>query len=127
MANDQNNGDGHPFSLEERTARFGEAVIRFCKTVQLTPITGSLVDQVMRASTSVGANYCEANDSESKKDFRHKIGLCRKESRETKHWLRMLVAAVPELAPEARKLWVEAKELNLIFSSLIRQTQKPER
>ena len=48
------------------------------------------------ASTSIGANYCEANDSESKKDFRHKIGLCRKESRETKHWLRMLVAAVPE-------------------------------
>jgi four helix bundle protein len=125
MVNEQNNGDGHPFSLEERTARFGESVIRFCKTIQLMPITGSLVDQVVRASTSIGANYCEANDSESKKDFRHKIALCRKESRETKHWLRMLVAAVPELAPEARKLWVEAKELNLIFSSIIRQAQKP--
>ena len=73
MVNEQNNGDGHPFSLEERTARFGESVIRFCKTIQLMPITGSLVDQVVRASTSIGANYCEANDSESKKDFRHKI------------------------------------------------------
>ena len=99
MVNEQSNGDGGPFSLEERTARFGETVVRFCKTIQFTPITGSLIDQVVRASTSIGANYCEANDTESRKDFRHKIGLCRKESRETKHWLRMLAAAVPDLAP----------------------------
>jgi len=113
--------ENHPFDLEERTAQFGEAVIRFCKNVQLTPITSTLVDQLVRAATSIGANYCEANDSESKRDFRHRISHSRKESRESKHWLRMLVAAVPELAPDARKLWQEAKELNLIFSSIIRR------
>jgi four helix bundle protein len=109
-----------PFELEERTAVFGEAIIRFCKKVQCSPITNSLIDQLVRSATSIGANYCEANDSESKKDFRHKISHCRKESREAKHWLRMLVAAQPEFAPEARKHWQEAKELNLIFSSIIR-------
>jgi four helix bundle protein len=125
MSEVQNNGSDHPFELEERTARFSETVIRFCKTIQLCPITNSLVDQLVRASTSVGANYCEANDSESKKDFCHKISLCRKESRESKHWLRMIAAAIPDCAPEARKLWVEAKELNLIFSSIIRRRQQP--
>ena len=57
-------------------------------------------------------------DAESKKDFQHKIGICKKESRETKHWLRMTVVIQPELKDEARKLWQEAKELNLIFNSI---------
>jgi four helix bundle protein len=119
--------DGKPLherarELEERTAQFGEAVIRFAKTVPVTPITRSMLDQLIRAATSIGANYCEADDSESKKDFHHKIGICRKEARETKHWLRMLVAADDGLRKEAVVLWKEAKELNLIFSSIFRKT-----
>ena len=125
MSNDNAKSIKRVFDLEERTAKFGEAAVRFAKGVRSTVVTNPIIAQLVRSATSIGANYCEANDSESKKDFRHKIALCRKESRETKHWLRMLVAAVPELAPEARKLWVEAKELNLIFSSIIRQAQKP--
>ncbi len=74
----------------------------------------------MRAGTSVGANYCEANDAESKRDFRHKIGICRKESKESKHWLRMIAAARPDLRDEIKTLWREAKELNLIFGKIRR-------
>jgi four helix bundle protein len=113
---------GRQFDLEERTASFGEAVIRFAQTIRETAVTRPLVNQLVRAATSVGANYCEANDAESKSDFRHKIGICRKESRETGHWLRMLTAAQPEPAPDTRKLWQEAKELNLIFGAIIRSS-----
>jgi four helix bundle protein len=74
----------------------------------------------VRAGTSVGANYGEADDAESKKDFAHKIGICRKESKESKHWLRMIAAAVPELRDDAASLWQEAKELNLIFGKIRR-------
>ena len=75
----------------------------------------------MKCGTSIGANYCEADDAESRKDFKHKIGLCKKESREAKHFLRMIAKAVPSKATRARKLWQEAKELNLIFNSIFKK------
>ncbi|HEY4519150.1 MAG TPA: four helix bundle protein [Candidatus Paceibacterota bacterium] len=106
------------YDLEERTAKFGEEIIKFAKKITENPITRPVVSQLIRSGTSVGANYCEADDAESKKDFKHKIGICKKEARETKHWLRMTVVAVPDLTEEARKLWQEAKELNLIFNSI---------
>jgi four helix bundle protein len=106
------------YDLEERTARLGEDIIMFCKKVPQGTITSPLINQLVRAATSIGANYAEADDSESKRDFKHKIGICKKESRETKHFLRMIVAAVPEVKEEARLLWVEAKELNLIFNAI---------
>jgi four helix bundle protein len=108
------------FDLEERTAKFGEAVIGFAKTIAVTPITEPLLRQLVAAATSVGANYCEADDSGSKKEFRYRISLCKRESRETKHWLRMLAAAVPEKKTTARDLWQESKELNLIFAAILR-------
>jgi four helix bundle protein len=120
---DENGGVKRRYDLEERTARFGEAAIVFAKKVPVTPVNHSLIDQLVRASTSVGANYCEANDAQSKKDFRHKISLCRKEARESKHWLRMMAAAEPDLKEEARRLWQEAKELHLIFATIIRNSQ----
>src|SRR5690349_13806165 len=107
------------FDLEERTARFGEAVIAFCKKAAFNPINSPIITQLVKAGTSVGANYGEANDAESKKDFRHKIGICRKESKESKHFVRMMVAAVPELRDEGAVLWQEAKELNLIFGAIL--------
>lgn len=106
------------YDLEDRTAKFGEGCIKFCKKVHLSPITSPLINQLVKCGTSVGANYCEADDAESKQDFKHKIGICKKESREAKHFIRMLVIAVPELKEEAKKLWLEAKELNLIFNSI---------
>lgn len=112
------------YDLEERTAKFGEDIIKFAKKIPKNSITIPLITQLVKAGTSVGANYCEADDAESKKDFKHKIGICKKEARETKHWLRMIVVACPELKEEARKLWTEAKELNLIFNAIVRATKK---
>jgi four helix bundle protein len=115
--------NGEPaFDLEERTAQFGEAVIHFAQTVTKNPVATPLISQLVRAGTSVGANYCEADDAVSKKDFKNKIGTCRKEARETKLWLRMIAAAEPELKIEARKLWQEAKELHLIFAAIWRKS-----
>ena len=104
------------FDLEERTAKFGENVIEFVRKIPRDTITKPLVSQLIRSATSIGANYCEADDAVSKKDFRNKIGLCRKESRETKHWLRMIAKVDEKIKNDAKKLWQEAKELNLIFS-----------
>jgi len=74
---------------------------------------------LVEAGTSVGANYMEADGAESKKDFRHKIAICKKEAKETKHWLRMIRKANPQKAVECYKLWQEAHELTLIFSSIL--------
>lgn len=93
MANDP---DPPKFDLEERTAVFGEQIIQLCLELPATPVTSPLINQFVRAGTSVGANYSEANEAESKRDFRHKIALCRKESHETKYWCRMLSKALPK-------------------------------
>jgi four helix bundle protein len=113
-------GEKRAYDLEERTARFGEAVIDFAKTIPRGPLTDRIIAQLVGAGTSVGANYVEANDAVSKKDFLKSIGTCRKEARETKHFLRVTVRAVPQLKPQARPLRIEAKELHLIFSKIWR-------
>jgi four helix bundle protein len=116
------NGEGrHPFDLEERTALFGEAVVRFVKNIPRSPGNDRLVGQLVGCGTSIGANYCEANERVSKKDFRNTISRCVKEAKETKYFLRVIVAAEPRIADEARVLYREAKELHLIFASMYRQ------
>ena len=115
--------ENHVYDLEERTARFGEAVIDFAKTIPQNAVTHRIIAQLVGAGTSVGANYVEADDAVSKKEFLKNIGTCRKEARETKHFLRMAVRAVPELKPQARILWQEAKELHRIFSKIRRTGQ----
>ncbi len=120
-ASSENGAGRHAFDLEERTARFGEAVIRFLKKVPRAPENNRLIDQLAGCSTSVGANYCEANEGVSKKDFRNTIGRCVKEAKETKFFLRMIAASEPSLADEARGLYREAKELHLIFASIYRK------
>ena len=118
IPNSNGTNDKPAFDLEERTAVFGEAVIRFARNIPKNPVTIPLISQIVRSGTSVGANDCEADDAVSKKDFKHKIGTCRKEARETRLWLRMVAAAEPELKVEARTLWQEAKELHLIFAAI---------
>ena len=109
------------FDLEERTAKFGEEIIRFCQRLPKNEITKPLVSQLIRSGTSAGANYCEADNAESGADFRHKIGICKKETRESRHFLRMVLVAVPEVQEEANKLQKEAQELNLIFNAIYRK------
>ncbi len=110
------------YDLLERTAKFGEAVIRFAKRIPQNPVNNRLIDQLVGCGTSVGANYWEADDAVSMKDFRNRIGTCRKEAKEAKFFIRMIVLAVEDLKPDARILWQEAKELHLIFCKILRNT-----
>jgi four helix bundle protein len=120
----EDSGDGPVYDLEERTARFGEAIIDFCAQNQPGPRTNRLIDQLTGCGTSVDGNYCEADDALSQKDFPKIIGTCRKEARETKYFLRMVSCACPNLKIDARLLWREANELHLIFSKIRRTAQK---
>ena len=88
----------------------------------MNEVTRPLISLV-RAATSVGANYCEADEAESRKEFRYRIGVCKRESKESKFQVRMVVAAEPQLRDEARSIWQEAKELTLMFAAILR---KPE-
>jgi four helix bundle protein len=108
------------YDLEERTARFGEAIIDFEKRIPAGPLTERLISQLVGAGTSVGANYDEADDAVSKKEFLKWIGTCKKEARESKHFLRMAARAVPDLKSDARELWLEARALHLIFAKIWR-------
>ena len=111
------------YDLEERTAVFGENIIEFCKKVPKNVITIPLIGQLVRSGTSVGSNYCEADCAESRKDFEHKLGICKKEAKESRHWLRMIVKAVPELRENVKPLWKEASELHLIFIAIIKKSR----
>ncbi len=108
------------YDLEDRTETFGEEIVNFAKSLKITTINKPLISQLIRSGTSIGANYMEANGAESGRDFKHKIALCRKEARETKHWLRMIKNANPESVEKCEKLYKEADELVRIFSTIIK-------
>lgn len=112
------------YDLEERTAKFAEQIIDLVKNIKITPVNKRVIEQLVGAGGSIGANYCEANESESKKDFIHKIGISKKEIKETKHWLRLLARTNPEIRGKIRKLWQEAQELLLIFSTIRKSAEK---
>ncbi|MEK7080493.1 MAG: four helix bundle protein [Patescibacteria group bacterium] len=112
------------YNLEERTAKFGESVIIFCKNINQDTINKPLINQLIRSATSVGANYMEANGASSRKDFGNKIFICKKESQETKHWFRMISQCNPEKMEELRKLWQEAQELTMIFQKITNSIRK---
>jgi four helix bundle protein len=109
------------YDLMGRTALFGEKIIKFVKKIKENNINRSLINQLIRSTTSIGANYMEADCAESRKDFIHKISLCKKEAKESTHWLHMLSVANPEVKEKCRELWKEAHELTLIFSAIVRK------
>ncbi|MBI5122492.1 four helix bundle protein [Candidatus Roizmanbacteria bacterium] len=109
------------YDLEERTAKFGESIILFIKTLPINIYTEPLIKQIIRSATSIGANYMEANGCDSKKDFKNKISLCKKEAKETTHWIRMLSITIPKSEEKLRRLWKEAHELVLIFSAITKR------
>jgi len=106
------------YDLEERCAKFGEDIIKFCKTIKINEFTKSLINQLIRSATSIGANYMEANQASSKKDFQNKIRISQKEANESKHWLRMISTADETHKEKCRELWKEAHELTLIFAKI---------
>ena len=124
MPNETQNLNAKKYDLEERTAQFGEYIIDFVKSLKKDVINNPLISQIVRSATSIGANYAEADGAESKKDFSHKIAICKKEAKETTHWLRMIAKATPDMKKDCRKLWKEAQELTLIFSSILLSKKK---
>lgn len=107
------------YNLETRTIKFSEEIILFIQKVPKSIINNPIISQLVRSATSIGANYCEANGASSKKDFKNKIYICKKEAKETKYWLQIISTANPEFKDQCRKLWREVQELTLIFSKII--------
>src|SRR5438045_135396 len=105
MSNQNQNPNNKKYDLKERTGKFGERIIIFVKSLENTVINRPLISQLVRSATSIGANYMEADAAESKKDFMHKIALCKKEAKETMHWLHMMSIANLTRKAECKLLW----------------------
>lgn len=114
------------YDLEERTAKFGEAIIDLCRALPNDDVTRRLIPQMVGAGTGIGSNYCEADCAESNKDFIHKMAIANKESKEAKYFLRMISKACPIHAEMCRDLWKEAHELNLIFTTIVKRAKETE-
>ncbi len=121
---EENRKPKRPYDLEERTFIFAKETREFVQRIPKT--AGNLEDvrQLIRSSGSVGANYIEANESVSKKDFLLRIKTCRKESKESAYWLRLLDTG-ESVEPETTRdrLLGEARELMNIFAAILRKTQ----
>jgi four helix bundle protein len=109
------------YDLEERTLKFAREVREFIKKLPRTIINTEDGKQLLRSSGSVGANYIEANESLSKKDFVMRVKICRKEARETEYWLNLI--NVPVLNSEREKLLAESIELRKIFGAIIEKSK----
>jgi len=112
------------YNLEERTAKFGENIIEFCISLPKSIINNPLIGQIIRSGTSIGANYSEANSASSKRDFRNKIFICKKEAQETKYWLRMILKCNENQKDIIDKLSNECHELILIFGKILSTLNK---
>ena len=106
------------YDLAERTKKFSIDVIRVVKKIKVNYLNQNIISQLLGSSSSIGANYREANGASSKKDFRNKISICRKEAQETEYWIELLEEADPEYKEELQKLWQETHELTLIFGKI---------
>ena len=113
------------YDLEERTLQFALRVRNFIKKVQKTLTNIEYCRQLVRSSSSVGANYIEANESFSKKDFYYRIKICRKESKESKFFFRLIeIENDNQLSIEQTALIKESHEFVLIFSSILKKQDK---
>lgn len=112
------------YDLENRTINLGKKIIDFSKSVNRNHINDPLVSQLIRSGTSIGANYHEATEASSKKDFANKIFIAKKETKETKYGIVLIAHNNPEVADWARCIWKESQELNLIFNAIIHSCKK---
>ena len=111
------------YDLEERTFKFSQLIIIFVNKLPKALVNLEINRQLIRSATSVGANYIEANESASKKDFIHRIKICRKEAKETCYWLKLLEISSAELKTERDKLLQEATELMKIFGAILEKSK----
>ena len=105
------------YDLEERTFLFSKQAIIFCKSISQTTVSRPIINQLVKSATSIGANYIEANGASSKKDFRNKIFIAKKEAKETSYWLRLAVE-ISHSHSEIAVLQQECHELILIFQKI---------
>jgi len=112
------------YDLEDRTRDFSKTIIKLIKTVKTNITNQNICSQLIRSATSIGANYREANNGSSKKDFLNKIYICRKEAEETKYWIELLAESEEDKKAELRKIWQEAHELTLIFNKVSFNSKK---
>lgn len=110
------------YDLEERTLKFSKNVVEFSKKAPRSTVTVPLIDQLVRSATSIGANYIEANEALSKKDFINRIRICRKEAKETRYWLFLIIEAWPEGKAQTQSFLQEAKEFVLMFPQMLKNT-----
>ncbi len=111
------------YDLEERTFKFARCAVRLCKGLPKTVIEGEIAKQLVRAATSVGANYIEANEALSKKDFLMRIKICRKEAKESGYWLRLIEVSNSNVKNEQEMLLKESMELTKIFGSIVTKSR----
>ena len=112
------------YDLEPRTKKFGKYIIDLLIKIERNEINKNIISQLIRSATSIGANYCEANNASSRKDFRNKIFICKKECQETKYWIELLARTNKEHIEKLRKLWKENHELTLIFNKITSSLNK---
>lgn len=112
-----------PYDLEDRTLEFGRRIIRMCKFLLKDNVNLTLARQIMRSGTSIGANYREANETETKKDFCFRIRICRKEGKETIYWLHLIIEANKEIESRIQPLIQETTELVKIFASIAEKSK----
>lgn len=111
------------YDLEDRVIKFGEDIIEFCISINKNPVIDPLIKQLIRSGTSIGANYMEANAASSRKDFRNKISLCRKEAQETRYWLIMMKKADTGCTKGLDILYKEVDELIRIFGRIYKSSE----
>jgi four helix bundle protein len=111
------------YDLDERTYQFASSVMRFVKTLPRTIPNIEMVKQLVRSAGSIGANYIEASEALSKKDFTMRIKICRKEAKETIYWLRLVDTKGEEVIKQSSKLCNEATELMKIFGAILEKSK----
>ena len=111
------------YDLEERTLNYTKNIIKFVNKLPKTLSNIEISRQLIRSAGSVGANYIEANESLSKKDFVMRIKICRKEAKESRYWLKLVSINKNEYEEERRNLIQEASELMKIFGAILEKTK----
>ena len=111
------------YDLEERTLRFAKEVIEFVNTIPKTMANTEIMKQLIRSSGSVGANYIEANEALSKKDFTMRVKSCRKEAKESRYWLRLIGVNGEDAEKRRQSLVNEATEIMKIFGSIVEKAK----
>ncbi|PIP62813.1 four helix bundle protein [Candidatus Roizmanbacteria bacterium CG22_combo_CG10-13_8_21_14_all_35_9] len=106
------------YDLEDRTKSFSIKIIHLCKKLPFNTVNHRLIDQLIRSSTSIGANYREANETDTKKDFKNKITIAKKEVKETIYWLELILEANSGIKDEMFSLLDESKQLIKILASI---------